>query len=330
MIDLSCWNLTIPVNADVISTKTLMAGYQSPFFQRQANGALTFISPSTGPNIKPTKNSKYPRSEFRETRPDGTLVWWIPGEGYHTLFADLQVDSLAEDLKGIFGQFHGKGTNVPLKVQLTGTTLYVQLRPIYTPDDIEDGDPRYPEDKLPVLKGYKLGTRITYKVELNPRGQLNVWVNGSLAIDNYQFNMASYRAAYKGEGDRWYAKAGVYSQTKVGKKGEGRATFYALTIAHTASAELPAPVTPAQLAAPTIPASPEAPATSPKPAEPTLAEQITATYDSWKAGKTTAFDALVAMNAFSKQVGTLKTSKERAPYYDQINDLKARISGAKK
>lgn len=316
LIDLSCWNLTIPVNAETIPTKKLLAGYQSPFFQKQFNGALTFIAPSTGENIKPTKNSTYPRSEFRETNPDGTLVWWIPGEGYHTLFGDLQVDSLAEDLKGIYGQFHGKGTNVPVKVQLTGTTLFIQLRPIYTPDEIKDGDPRYPEFKLPILEDYKLGTRVTYKVELNPLGQLSVWVNGILKVRAFQFDMASYRAAYKGEGDRWYAKAGVYSQTRVGKKGIGRATFYALTIKHTqASSEQPNPPVTEQ------PSTPE-PTQPTTPAERVLADLSRAVAEilaKVQAGTLAVAEALATIEALKVEADTkFAVSKERSVLYKQI------------
>lgn len=324
MIDLACWNLTIPAGAAVIPTKKLLAGYQDPFYHKRPDGAQVMIAPSSGQNIKATKNSTYPRCEYRETMADGTLVWWKPWERTHTLWADLQIDTLGESEKGIFGQYHGKGTNVPVKLNLTGTTLYMHLRRKFTPDDIEDGDPDYPEDKIVILKNYKLGTRFTYKIELNEKMQLNVWINGALVLKDYQFDVDSYRNAYKGEGDRWYAKAGVYSQTKVGKKGQGQATFYALSITHTDAPE-------DQPEAPAAPETPTAtPATPATPAQSSLAEQITATYESWKAGKTATRDALVAMNAFSKQVASIPTSQERAPYYAQINDLKDRVSGAKK
>lgn len=267
MIDLTHWNLTLPVGATVIPTKKLLAGYQDPFYHKRDDGAQVFIAPSSGLNIKATKNSTYPRCEYRETTADGTLVWWKPWERAHTLWADLQIDSLGESEKGIFGQFHGKGTNVPVKLNLTGTTLYMHLRRKFTPDSIKDGDSNYPEDKPAILKGYKLGTRFTYKIELNEKMQLNVWINGDLVLKDYQFDVDSYRNAYKGEGDRWYAKAGVYSQTKVGKKGQGQATFYGLTITHTDSSAQPAPTTPSQ---PTVPATPEP---TPAPSTPPTAPQ---------------------------------------------------------
>jgi hypothetical protein len=330
LIDLSCWNLTIPVNAETIPTKKLLAGYQSPFFQRQVNGALSFIAPSTGENIKPTKNSTYPRAELREVNRDGTLAWWKPWEDVHTLYADLQIDSLGSGKKGIFGQFHPKGTNVSVKLNLTNGTLYMHLRRKYTPDHIKDGDPNYPEDKIAILKGYKLGTRFTYEIKLNERMQLNVWINGAWVLTDYQFDIESYRSAFDGEGDRWYAKAGVYSQTKVGKPGEGRATFYALTITHTASTETPAPTPPALPTTPPVTTTPEVPPAPPKPVKPTLAEQIASVFDAWAAGTMAPYDALLAMNAYSKQVASIPTSKERAPLYAQINDCKDRISGSKK
>lgn len=311
MIDLSCWNLTIPIGATVISTAKLNSGYQDPFFKQQSDGALTFEAPSSGTGIKPTKNSKYPRSELRETNRDGTLAWWIPGEGLVTLYADLQVDSLASDLKGIFGQFHGKGTNVPLKVNITGSTVYLQLRPKYTPDDIEDGHPDYPEDKLPILKNYKLGTRLTYKVELDEQMRLNAWVNGNKVVTDYQFDMASYREAYKGEGDRWYAKAGVYSQTAVGKQGVGRATFHALSITHGKSQA----------------DQPEASAPAVRTLA-TLTNEVAQLVDKFKAGTLTAQDAgkslqdlkLEADNAFPK-------GAERSAFYELVADAKSVVKG---
>ncbi|WP_084596314.1 polysaccharide lyase family 7 protein [Pseudomonas massiliensis] len=314
MIDLSTWNLTIPAGASVIPTNKLNSGYQDPFFQRQADGSLTFIAPSNGVNIKSTKNSTYPRSELRETLTNGDdkEANWKPASAeLHSLEAELAVQELPKSKKAIIGQIHGETDHPPLKIQITDTTIYAQLRRKL------DGD----EDKPVLLKGYTLGQFITYRFEISKDGKAKFFINGKQVInddlpeDGYQFDMKSYAK------DTWYFKAGIYSQEKVGGTGTGRATFRALTAYH-GPAKAAEPETPA-----TTPATPSAPTT---PAEPTLADQITAVFNSWKAGTTTAYDALVAMNKFSKQVASIPTSEERAPYYSQITDYKLRINGSKK
>ncbi|MEE4464722.1 polysaccharide lyase family 7 protein, partial [Azotobacter chroococcum] len=78
--------------------------------------------------------------------------------------------------------------------------------------------------KDPILRGYQLGGQIEYAAEVTSGGQFTVTVNG--VTRQYQFDVASYK------GDKWYAKAGMYSQEKIGGEGAGRATFYALSMTH--------------------------------------------------------------------------------------------------
>lgn len=303
LIDLSCFNLTIPAGASVIPTKVLNAGYQDPFFQRQADGALTFIAPSKGVNIQPTKNSTYPRSELRETLTNGDdkEANWKPASAeLHSLDANLAVQELPKSKKAIIGQIHGESNHPPLKIQITGDTIYAQLRRGLNSE----------EDKPVLLKGYTLGQFFTYRFEISKDGKAKFFINGQQVVsddlpeDGYQFDMKSYAK------DTWYFKAGVYSQEKVGGTGTGRVTFRALKMYHG----------PAQVLTPV----PDA------PAEPSLTEQIISIYDNWKEGTITALDALTQMNAFSKQVACIPSDKDRAPLYAQINDCKDRINGSKK
>lgn len=262
MISLSTWNLTVPAGATVIPTKVLNAGYQDPYFVRQDDGSLTFIAPSNGVNIKSTKNSTYPRSELRETLTNGDdkEANWKPASAeLHSLEADLAVQELPKSKKAIIGQIHGETNHPPLKIQITGDTIYAQLRRKL------DGD----EDKPVLLKGYKLGQFVTYRFEISKDGKAKFFINGKQVInddlpaDGYQFDMKSYAK------DTWYFKAGIYSQEKVGGTGTGRATFRALTAYHgpakAAEPETPAPATPSTpTPAPTPAPAPTTPAT-PKP-----------------------------------------------------------------
>lgn len=318
MIDTTCWNLTVPAGAAVIPTRILNAGYQDPFFQRQGDGALSFIAPSKGVNIKPTKNSTYPRSEFRETLPNGDdkeANWKAGSAELHSLTADLAVQELPKSKKAIIGQVHGESNHPPLKIQITGNTVYAQLRRQL------DGT----EDKPVLLKGYTLGQFFTYRFEISKDGKAKFFINGKQVVsdelpeDGYQFDMKSYAK------DTWYFKAGIYSQEKVGGTGTGRATFRALQAYHG-----PAQVEAEPVTIPPVTTTPEAPPAPPKPAEPTLAEQIASAFDAWAAGTMAPYDALLAMNAYSKQVGKIPSDKDRAPLYAQINDCKDRINGSKK
>jgi len=216
MIDLSHWNLTIPVGAAIIHTRQLQT-YASRWFIRNADGSITFYAPSSGVGIGSTANSRYPRSELRESLPDGNYKdagWGFCSARRHRLSATLTVDFLAASKKAIIGQFHGRSTKPPFKLQVSGSTVYVQYRPIYAGEERKD----------PIFKGYRLGNRLMYSVALSCGGELTVTVNGE--VRKYQFDVASYR------NDKWYAKAGMYSQEEIGGVGAGKATFYTLSMTH--------------------------------------------------------------------------------------------------
>lgn len=216
MVDLSHWNLTIPVGATIIQTRQLQT-YESKWFTRNTDGSITFYAPSSGAGIRSTPNSIYPRSELRETLPDGAdkeANWRLGSARVHRLSATLTVDALAASKKAIIGQFHGASTKPPFKLQITGSTIYVQYRPQYNGEEKKD----------PILTGYKLGNRLAYSAAVTSDGELTVTVNGE--VRKYQFDVASYRS------DRWYAKAGMYSQQEIGGAGAGKATFHSLSMTH--------------------------------------------------------------------------------------------------
>ena len=216
MIDLSHWNLTIPVGAAIIHTRQLQT-YASPWFTRNADESITFYAPSSGAGIGSTTNSLYPRSELRETLPDGNYKeagWGFCSARLHRLSATLTVDSLAASKKAVIGQFHGRSAKPPFKLQIAGSTIYVQYRPAYAGEEKKD----------PIFTGYRLGNRLTYSAALSCAGELTVVVNGE--VRKYQFDVASYK------NDKWYAKAGMYSQEEIGGVGAGKATFYALSMTH--------------------------------------------------------------------------------------------------
>lgn len=308
MIDLSKFNLTIPAGATVIPTNKLNAGYQSPYFIRQDDGALTFVAPSNGADIKSTKNSTYPRSELRETLTNGDdkeANWKVGSAELHVLEAELAVQELPKSKKAIIGQIHGDTDHPPLKIQITDDTIYAQLRRKLNGA----------EDKVALLTGYKLGQFITYRFEISQDGKAKFFINGKQVVndilpeDGYQFDMASYK------NDTWYFKAGIYSQEKVGGVGTGRATFRSLVAYHgpAKAVAAPAPVT----------------TTTAKRAISDLAREVGEAVAKFKSGDITSQDALAAVQALKVEADTkFEKSAERSALYTQVTEAKATIKGA--
>ena len=248
-IDLSRWNLTIPVDAEIIQTEDLQT-YASPWFIRNADGSITFFAPSSGDGISSTENSTYPRSELRETLLNGDdreANWPLGSAPLHRLSATLRVDSLAASGKAIIGQFHGEGSKVPVKIQVTrisGTDrfkVYLQNKPTM------GGTEYKPYFAAEIAMGEVFG----YDLSVTADGVLSCTLStaSSSEVLTAQFDVDSYAD------DTWYAKAGMYSQEVVGGEGAGQATFFALQMFHGEAPATEQPVDPAAPAEP-LPESP--------------------------------------------------------------------------
>lgn len=219
MIDLSTWNLTIPeqVPAQTIETRLMKAGYRSPYFYRSGN-SLFFWAPVTGTT---TKNSVYPRSELRETFPDGKLRNWLYSEGNHSLKASLAVTQVPSSGKVVIGQVHSKDNPTPyikLQYRVERGVGYVNVELRNKPADA----------KSPVVMAYKsmpLNTRFNYSIDISRKGDLKVAINGLTYTGKVDPAWA---------GKRFYFKAGVYTLDNVGPATEGgRTVFHQLSATHT-------------------------------------------------------------------------------------------------
>jgi len=228
MIDLTTWNLDIPTSksASLIETERLSNSYESQYFRRNDDGSITFWVPVNGSH---SDDSRYPRTELRETQADGNLVYWYHQSADNYLSAVLTVNQVPSKNKIIIGQIHSKdeagSENDPLaKLQyhyLNGVgrlELLLRKRP---------GDREV--HNILLAENVQLNERFGYDLRLTPSGRLGVSVSSS---DGDEGSMYLELSESWGK-QQLYFKAGAYIQDNHGRSGEGgRVTFYWLNAAH--------------------------------------------------------------------------------------------------
>ncbi|CAM3257539.1 polysaccharide lyase family 7 protein [Pseudomonas floridensis] len=220
MIDFTAWQLSIPMDVPprTIETSQLVKGYDSKYFG-SGSKSIFFWAPVTGTK---TENAKYPRSEFRETWPDGTLRNWMYPDADNFLNAKLEVNQVPSSGKIVIGQIHAYESTEPM--------LKVEYQ--YKDDD-KAGDivvkvrKRFDDDESKVYKiaeGVPLNEKFKYIIHLSRSGQLSV----SARDVNWNTQISS-----SWRDKPLYFKAGVYVQDHSGFSSEGgKATFYNLDIDH--------------------------------------------------------------------------------------------------
>jgi hypothetical protein len=218
MIDLATWNLSVPVGTPsvIIDTPKLVSGYQDGYFR--SGDTLFFWAPVTGSR---TENAKFPRTELRETYPNGSVHNWIYTQADNFLRAALAVNQVPSSGKIVIGQIHSYGSTQPLiKLEYqfkekSGTGNIVvkfRLTPTSEPEVIQ------------MATGVPLKERFTYTIHLTP--------SGNLTVNAYDMKWSS-KLDPAWEGKQLYFKAGVYTQDNTGYSSEGgAATFYRLEASH--------------------------------------------------------------------------------------------------
>ncbi|WP_263143219.1 polysaccharide lyase family 7 protein [Pseudomonas sp. RIT-PI-AD] len=224
MIDLSTWNLSIPVGvpATTIATPMLVGGFQDYYFKSNTGGVI-FWTPVNGST---TQNAAYPRSELRETFASGGLRNWTYPAADNFLSAGLKVNQVPSSGKMVVGQIHAYNSDKPMlkleyqyKPKTKTGNLVAKIR--FTPYDAEGA-------VYTLLQGIPLNQRFTYSLNLTPTGMLNIKLNGS----TWSTQLSSTWAPKP-----LYFKAGVYIQDNSGYETEaGSATFDQLLIEHRALA----------------------------------------------------------------------------------------------
>jgi hypothetical protein len=213
VLDLSCFKLTLPVDTprrgtpDEIGPQELASFQLPPYFVATAEGdGVVFRAPCGGAT---TRSSKYPRTELREMRPDGSpAAWSTTDAGRHVLQITAAVTQLPPVKPHVVcAQIHD-GRDDVLMIRLERGTLLVE---------------RSGHDDVVLQRGYTLGTR--FDLELHAGGgQIEVRYAGAV------------RLTWKVERDGCYFKAGCYTQSNP-QRGDDRDSYgevviYRLAVRH--------------------------------------------------------------------------------------------------
>ncbi|MBF8161197.1 polysaccharide lyase family 7 protein [Ectopseudomonas hydrolytica] len=225
MIDLSTWNLTLPVGvpAAVISTPVLAGGYQDHYFQSK-EGRIFFWAPVNGST---TANSVYPRSELRETFANGSLRNWSFTAADNVMTATARIAQVPSSGLIAFSQIHSKNSVSPtlmLGYQSVSPTGYGSVVISFR------GNPASENSTKVVLSNrIKLNQDFSYEVFLAKNGVLTIGLvepDGTLRSWSGVLN-----SAWASHG--LYFKAGVYTLDNNGNEtSAGAAVFSRLQVEH--------------------------------------------------------------------------------------------------
>lgn len=216
MIDLSVWNLTLPIETPALTVATArVSSLNSPYFKISSNGIVMW-APVTGSH---SGTSDFPRTELRETLANGTARNWLYNSGTNTMAGTLAVNQVPSTGKIVVAQIHAKNAPTPLLKMVYRYTPkggFVDLEYRVKPADA----------KSPVISStpMALNKTFTYSIQMAPTGKLTVLINNAAAQTT--LNPAWYGYAF-------YFKAGVYTLDNVGYPTEGgKVTYSKLSTSH--------------------------------------------------------------------------------------------------
>lgn len=217
MIDLTIWNITLPVQtpAQVVATRS-MKSLQNQYFDR-TDERIIFWAPVNGTH---TGNSEFPRSELRETFKDGKLRNWLHNSGVNTLKGTLAVNQVPSTGRVVVAQIHAKEAPTPL--------LKLVYRYAQGTGNVDVEYRVNPQDKKsPVifsLPKVALNQTFTYSVQMDKQGNLSVLLNNVGTQVKLDASWHTYE---------FYFKAGVYTLDNVGYSNEGgKVTYTKLDVSH--------------------------------------------------------------------------------------------------
>ncbi len=198
------FNVTTPDGKTAMIGNALQA---SPYVDATRDGGVIFRAPVDG---KTTPNSKYTRSELRETHLNGQEKNWSPFRGHHDLSGRLSIHSLPSAGKTTFAQIHGKNKNhPPVKLMFASNgggagQIFAEYRPANGSAVV----------RKTLLDNVRLGERFAYHMVVR-NGQVSIQVKTARAGNSLAFSLSD---GWKGT--PFYFKAGAYN-TGTPRSGSG-------------------------------------------------------------------------------------------------------------
>ncbi|SCY49958.1 MULTISPECIES: polysaccharide lyase family 7 protein [unclassified Pseudomonas] len=217
MIDLTVWNITLPVQtpAQVVATKA-MPTLKNKYFDNNGQ-RIVFWAPVTGSH---TGKSEYPRSELRETGKDGKLRNWRYNSGTNTLKGTLAVNQVPSEGRVVVAQIHAKDAPTPLLklvYRYTKGTGNIDVEYRVKPKD-KKSPVIYTVPNVPLNKAF------SYSLQMDKQGKLSVLIGNS--GKQVKLDPSWY-------GYNFYFKAGVYTLDNKGYSNEGgKVTYTKLDVSH--------------------------------------------------------------------------------------------------
>lgn len=212
-LDLSCWKLTIPIDADdnqkpdeVKQPDLATFSNERCFFLDPASDGVLFRAWAGGAT---TPNSKYPRCELREMTANGSAnAAWATNDGTHTMTLRVQINQLPPVKPHVVcAQIHDADDDL-MMVRLERKKLFIERNDI--------GDIALDDD-------YELGTAFDIKIEAAD-GVVRLWHNDQLKM--------TWEVVTHG----CYFKAGCYTQSNPDRGDEpdayGETVIHALAVEH--------------------------------------------------------------------------------------------------
>lgn len=189
VVDVEDWKLTLPFGSEIKDPKVI-ADLKNKYFYLTDKG-LVMNAPC---NATTTKNSKYPRCEFREwTKKD---IFWS-AKGTHALKYRAACTHLPKNKPEIVcGQVHDLEDDV-FEIKFSGTDIIVFH------DSTVYGK---------LLTGYKLGEFITFSIDITDGDVIISATRDDSSIQKLSFKMVSI--------ENCYFKVGAYVQSNA-SKGDG-------------------------------------------------------------------------------------------------------------
>ena len=215
LLDLSRWKLTLPYDTDrpgepdeVLQPELGRFVDATCFYVAKNRDAVVFRAACDGHS---TDNSKYPRTELREMKPDGEdeAKWSTKGSKTHSMELELAITHMPRVKQHVVcAQIHDDQDDL-LMVRLEDHKLFIER---------SDGK------NIRLDSRYELGDKFTLRLAASG-GRIKAWYNGQQEMD------------WKVSKKKCFFKAGCYTQSNLNKEKQpgsyGEVAIYRLELKHT-------------------------------------------------------------------------------------------------